>query len=204
MMRIKNKIITLVILLISIPSISLAQTKAGETKFGIDGGYAFADIGAQNTAQSIANATGSTTTYTYDKATWMIRPFISYGFTKDVSGEFGLFYTGDLDANYRTASGLTASESYKAYGFDAAAVYTWPGGFFAKGGLHYSQIDAAGQIRLSNGSGVNVSGYSYGVNGLIGVGYESAGGFRVGYTYYNDIGNLKDADFGMLYIGAKF
>jgi hypothetical protein len=203
-MRIKNKIIALVISLISIPSISLAQTKAGETKFGIDAGYAFADIGAQNTAQSIANATGSTTTYTYDKATWMVRPFVSYGFTKDVSGEFGFFYTGDLDANYRTASGLTASESYKAYGFDAAAVYTWPGGFFAKGGLHYSQIDAAGQIRLSNGSGVNVSGYSYGVNGLVGLGYESAGGFRVGYTYYNDIGNLKEADFGMLYIGTKF
>ena len=36
------------------------------------------------------------------------------------------------------------------------------------------------------------------------IGYESAGGFRVGYTYYNDIGNLKDADFGMLYIGTKF
>jgi hypothetical protein len=203
-MKIKSKIIALVISLISIPNISLAQTKAGETKFGIDAGYAFADVGAQNTAQSIANLTGSTTTYTYDKATWMIRPFVSYGFTKDVSGEFGLFYTGDLDANYRTASGITASESYKAYGLDAAAVYTWPGGFFAKGGLHYSQVDGNRNVRLSDGRSASVSGYAYGVNGLVGIGYESAGGFRVGYTYYNDIGNLKEADFGMLYIGTKF
>ena len=133
-MKIRNKIIALMISLIAFPSLSLAQTKAGETKFGIDAGYAFADIGAQNTAQSIANLTGSTTTYTYDKATWMVRPFVSYGFTKDVSGEFGFFYSGDLDANYRTASGVTASESYKAYGFDADAVYKGPGGLFAKGG----------------------------------------------------------------------
>ena len=203
-MKIRNKIIALVISLISIPNISLAQTKAGETKFGIDAGYAFADVGAQSTAQSIANLTGSTTTYTYDKATWMVRPFVSYGFTKDVSGEFGFFYTGDLDANYRTASGLTASESYKAFGLDAAAVYNWPGGFFAKGGLHYGQVDGNANVRLSNGTTAVASGYSYGVNGLVGIGYESAGGFRVGYTYYNDIGNLKDADFGMLYVGTKF
>ncbi len=203
-MKLRNKIIALVISLISITNISSAQTKVGETKFGIDAGYAFADIGAQNTAQAIANLTGSTTTYTYDEATWMVRPFISYGFTKDVSGEFGFFYTGDLDANYRTASGLTASESYKAYGFDAAGVYTWPGGFFAKAGLHYSQVDGNANVRLSDGRSASASGYSYGVNGLAGIGYESAGGFRVGYTYYNDIGNLKDADFGMLYVGAKF
>ena len=203
-MKIRNKIIALVISLISITNISSAQTKVGETKFGIDAGYAFADIGAQNTAQAIANLTGSTTTYTYDEATWMVRPFISYGFTKDVSGEFGFFYSGDLDANYRTASGLTASESYKAYGFDAAGVYTWPGGFFAKAGLHYSQVDGNANVRLSDGRSASASGYSYGVNGLAGIGYESAGGFRVGYTYYNDIGNLKDADFGMLYVGAKF
>ena len=35
-MKIKNKIIALMISLIAIPNISLAQTKAGETKFGID------------------------------------------------------------------------------------------------------------------------------------------------------------------------
>ena len=203
-MKLRNKIFALVISLISITNISSAQTKVGQTKFGIDAGYAFADIGAQNTAQAIANLTGSTTTYTYDEATWMVRPFISYGFTKDVSGEFGFFYSGDLDANYRTASGLTASESYKAYGFDAAAVYTWPGGFFAKGGLHYGQVDGNASVRLSDGRTATASGYSYGANALAGIGYESAGGFRVGYTYYNDVGNLKDADFGMLYVGAKF
>ena len=141
---------------------------------------------------------------TYDKATWALRPFISYGFTQLVSGEIGFFYTGDLDANYRTASGVTASESYNAFGLDLSAVYTAQGGLFGKAGLTYGQVDGAASVRLSNGNSVTVSGYSYGFGTLVGIGYEAPSGFRVGYTFYNDVGNLKGADFGMLYIGAKF
>jgi len=203
-MKIKNKVIALMISLIAMPAFSLAQTNVGKTKFGIDGGYVFADLDAKNTAQAIANSTGSTTTVTYDEATWSLRPFASYGFTQLVSGEIGFFYTGDLDANYRTASGITASESYNAYGLDLSAVYTALGGFFGKAGLTYGQVNGAASIRLSNGTTVNLSGYSYGFGTLVGIGYEAPSGFRVGYTYYNDVGNLKGADFGMLYIGAKF
>ncbi len=196
--------IALMISLIVMPTLSLAQTKVGQTKFGIDGGYVFADLDAKNTAQSIANSTGSTTTVTYDQATWALRPFISYGFTQVVSGEIGFFYTGDLDASYRTASGITASESYNAFGLDLSAVYTAQGGLFGKAGLTYGQVDGAASVRLSNGNSVTVSGYSYGFGTLVGIGYEAPSGFRVGYTFYNDVGNLKGADFGMLYIGAKF
>ena len=203
-MTIKNKMIALMISLIAMPTLSLAQTKVGQTKFGIDGGYVFADLDAKNTAQSIANSTGSTTTVTYDQATWALRPFISYGFTQVVSGEIGFFYTGDLDASYRTASGITASESYNAFGLDLSAVYTAQGGLFGKAGLTYGQVDGAASVRLSNGNSVTVSGYSYGFGTLVGIGYEAPSGFRVGYTFYNDVGNLKGADFGMLYIGAKF
>lgn len=203
-MTIKNKMIALMISLIVMPTLSLAQTKVGQTKFGIDGGYVFADLDAKNTAQSIANSTGSTTTVTYDQATWALRPFISYGFTQVVSGEIGFFYTGDLDASYRTASGITASESYNAFGLDLSAVYTAQGGLFGKAGLTYGQVDGAASVRLSNGNSVTVSGYSYGFGTLVGIGYEAPSGFRVGYTFYNDVGNLKGADFGMLYIGAKF
>ncbi len=203
-MTIKNKMIALMISLIVMPTLSLAQTKVGQTKFGIDGGYVFADLDAKNTAQSIANSTGSTTTVTYDQATWALRPFISYGFTQVVSGEIGFFYTGDLDASYRTASGVTASESYNAFGLDLSAVYTAQGGLFGKAGLTYGQVDGSASVRLSNGNSVTVSGYSYGFGTLVGIGYEAPSGFRVGYTFYNDVGNLKGADFGMLYIGAKF
>ena len=203
-MKIRNKIIALVISLIAMPAFSLAQTNVGKTKFGIDGGYVFADLDAKNTAQSIANITGSTTTVTYDKATWALRPFISYGFTQLVSGEIGFFYTGDLDASYRTASGVTASESYNAFGLDLSAVYTAQGGLFGKAGLTYGQVNGNNSVRLSNGSSASVSGYSYGYGTLVGIGYEAPSGTRVGYTFYNDVGNLKGADFGMLYIGAKF
>lgn len=200
-MKITLSVVSALLLMTSLVS---AETKPGQTQFGIDGGYAFADIDAKNTAQSIANATGSTTTATYDNATWMIRPFVSYGYTKEISGDLGLFYTGDLDANYRTASGVTASESYKAMGVDLSGVYTFPGGIFVKAGVHYGQLDGSASVRLSSGASASVSGYQYGANVLAGAGYESASGFRVGYTFYNDIGDLAGADFGMLYVGTKF
>ena len=200
-MKITLSIVSALLLMTSLVS---AETKPGQTQFGIDGGYAFADIDAKNTAQSIANATGSTTTATYDNATWMIRPFVSYGYTKEISGDLGLFYTGDLDASYRTASGVTASESYKAMGVDLSGVYTFPGGIFVKAGVHYGQLDGSASVRLSSGASASVSGYQYGANVLAGAGYESASGFRVGYTFYNDIGDLAGADFGMLYVGTKF
>ena len=200
-MKITLSVVSALLLMTSLVS---AETKPGQTQFGIDGGYAFADIDAKNTAQSIANATGSTTTATYDNATWMIRPFVSYGYTKEISGDLGLFYTGDLDANYRTASGVTASESYKAMGVDLSGVYTFPGGIFVKAGVHYGQLDGSAYVRLSSGASASVSGYQYGANVLAGAGYESASGFRVGYTFYNDIGDLAGADFGMLYVGTKF
>ena len=200
-MKITLSIVSALLLMTSLVS---AETKPGQTQFGIDGGYAFADIDAKNTAQSIANATGSTTTATYDNATWMIRPFVSYGYTKEISGDLGLFYTGDLDANYRTASGVTASESYKAMGVDLSGVYTFPGGIFVKAGVHYGQLDGNASVRLSSGASASVSGYQYGANVLAGAGYESASGLRVGYTFYNDIGDLAGAYFGMLYVGTKF
>ena len=200
-MKIALSVVSALLLMTSLVS---AETKPGQTQFGIDGGYAFADIDAKNTAQSIANATGSTTTATYDNATWMIRPFVSYGYTKEISGDLGLFYTGDLDANYRTASGVTASESYKAMGVDLSGVYTFPGGIFVKAGVHYGQLDGSASVRLSSGASASVSGYQYGANVLAGAGYESASGLRVGYTFYNDIGDLAGADFGMIYVGTKF
>jgi hypothetical protein len=203
-MKIKKKIIALMISLIAIPSISFAQTAVGKYRFGIDGGLGMADLQAEKSGQAIANATGSNTTASWDTRTWMVRPFVNYGVTKEVSAELGFFYSGSLNANYRTASGITASESYKVFGLDAAAVYTWPEGYFVKAGLHRSQVDGTATVRLSNGSGVNLSGYSYGVNGLLGIGYESPSGFRVGYTYYKDVGNYKDSDVGMLYVGYKF
>jgi hypothetical protein len=52
-MKIRTKIIALMISLIAMPTFVLAQTNMGQTKFGIDVGYGFADIDAKNTAQSI-------------------------------------------------------------------------------------------------------------------------------------------------------
>jgi hypothetical protein len=99
---------------------------------------------------------------------------------------------------------VTASESYKAMGVDVSGVYTFPGGIFVKAGVHYGQLDGNASVRLSSGASATVSGYNYGANVLAGAGYETASGLRVGYTFYNDIGDLAGADFGLLYVGAKF
>jgi hypothetical protein len=133
----------------------------------------------------------------------MLRPYVSYGFTNEVSGEFGFFFSNSLNADYRTASGITASESYKVFGFDLAGVYTFPTGVFVKAGAHRSQIDGDITARLSNGVSATLSGSSYGVNGLFGIGFEKDN-YRIGYTYYKDIGNVSSADVGFLYVGVKF
>jgi hypothetical protein len=87
---------------------------------------------------------------------------------------------------------------------DVSGVYTFPGGIFVKAGVHYGQLDGNASVRLSSGASATVSGYNYGANVLAGAGYETASGLRVGYTFYNDIGDLAGADFGLLYVGAKF
>ena len=53
--------------------------KEGEMVFGIDAGFGFADIGAEETAQAIANLSGSTTTVTYDRGAFAGRIYLEYG-----------------------------------------------------------------------------------------------------------------------------
>ena len=42
-----------------------------EVKLGVEGGLTFADMRADETAQIIANLSGSTVNYEYDEATWI-------------------------------------------------------------------------------------------------------------------------------------
>jgi hypothetical protein len=52
-----------------------ATVNAQSSYFGIEGGAAFADIKADETAQYLANASGRTTSYTYDKGTGVARMY---------------------------------------------------------------------------------------------------------------------------------
>ena len=54
--------------LLSFTKILIANENDSKSYFGVDGGYAFVDLKAEETAQTLANLSGSTVTYQEDQA----------------------------------------------------------------------------------------------------------------------------------------
>ena len=186
--------------LISILLIFTSSANAADIKMGIEGGIGYADMRAEETAQTLANLSGSTVTYTYDEGTWMGRIFADYSFSPEFSTEVGYFITGSLDATY-TISGSSATESYDAMGLDFAGVIKNDSIYF-KAGLHTSELNGAASL--------TIGGTKYSVSETIsGTGYLAGGGIeiddtRYGLTYYSDLGGDADSDLVFLYAGVKF
>ena len=171
-----------------------------EVKMGVEGGLTYADMRAEETAQSLANASGSTVTYEYDEATWQGRIFADMEVTPEVHVELGYFLTGSLDATY-TISGASATEGYNAMGIDLAAVI-YRDDIFFKAGMHSSELE--GNAKLT------IGGTTYNVSETIsGSGYLVGGGMQVddtrfGLTYYADVGGDTDSDMVNIYYGLMF
>ena len=171
-----------------------------EVKMGLEGGLTYADMRAEETAQLLANASGSTVTYEYDEATWQGRIFADMEVTPEVHVELGYFLTGSLDATY-TISGASATESYDAMGIDLAAVI-YRDDIFFKAGMHSSELE--GNAKLT------IGGTTYNVSETIsGSGYLVGGGMQVddsrfGLTYYADVGGDTDSDMVNIYYGLLF
>ena len=169
-------------------------------RFGAEGGLTWADMRAEETAQTLANLSGSTVTYTYDEATWMGRVFADYELNTEMSLEVGFFFTGSLDAKY-TISGSSATESYNGQGVDVAAVFKQDEMYF-KVGMHSSELE--GEASLT------IGGTTYSVSETIsGSGYLVGGGIeidenRAGVTYYSDVGGDPDSDMVFVYYGVMF
>ncbi len=180
----------------------LSPSILAKSGFGIEGGWGFIDIGAADTAQNIANISGSTVSYTSDTGTWVGRFFGDFQISDNFYGEIGYFISGDITAKY-TLSGATASESYSANGIDFAGVFKSEAGLFVKGGLHSSTVDGQANITIS-GTTYAANAAASGTGGLFGFGMEGADGERYGYTFYSSVGGLDDADVGFLYYGFKF
>ena len=171
-----------------------------DVRMGVEGGLVYADMRAEETAQILANASGSTVTYTYEEATWSGRIFADYEFTPQVHGEIGYFLTGSLDATYKI-SGSSATEGYDAMGIDMAAVIYQDDVFF-KAGMHSSELN--GNAKLT------IGGTTYSITvSISGSGFLVGGGLqmddsRLGLTYYSDMGGDADSDMTMLYYGILF
>jgi hypothetical protein len=177
--------------------------KEGEIGFGIDAGYGFVDIGAEETGQTIANISGSTVLASYDRGAIVGRIYFDYGVSDEILFEAGYFQSGDIEAKY-TLSGASATESYSVNGFDIAAVYTPDNsGYFFKGGFHSSEISGNASITIS-GTTYAAKATASGGGFLIGGGFDYGDSSRVGYTYYANIGGDKEADVGLFYYGWRF
>ena len=191
-----NKLIKLV----SVFAFILCSYANAEVKMGVEGGLGYADMRAEETAQTLANLSGSTVTYTYDEATWMGRIFADYAFSPEISTEIGYFITGSLDATY-TISGASATESYDAMGIDAAVVVHQNEAYF-KAGMHSSELNGAASLTI-DGTTYNVSETISGTGYLVGAGLE-VDDTRYGLTYYADMGGDGDSGVLFLYVGATF
>lgn len=167
---------------------------------GIEGGLAYGDIGAEETAQRIANIAGSSVLVEYDRATWYGRFFYEYELSNESFIDLGYFMTGSLDAKY-TLSGSSATEGYTFNGLEASYGIKSDGLFF-KGGIHQSQVDGVASITIGSTT-YAAKASAEGTGFLIGGGIED-GKTRYGATYYSSVGGVDEADLWVIYYGFKF
>ena len=181
-----------------------SAVKAEDISLGVDIGFGFLDIGADETAQTIANISGSTVTATYDTGAVFGRIYGEYKIADATYLDIGVFTTGDVTAKY-TLSGATASESYSANGVDVSAVIKENDteGLFVKGGIHSSTIDGNANVTIS-GTTYAAQATASGTGFLVGGGYDYADGTRAGITYYSNLGGDSAADLWLIYYGFLF
>lgn len=178
------------------------KAEPGEFHIGIEGGLTYADMKAQETAQQLANLSGSTVTYTYDEATWAGRIFGDYGIAENMDIELGWMVTGSLDATY-TIGANSATESYTMSVFDVSLKLS-PGGapFYVKGGVHQSTLNGAATITIG-GTEYNIADSITGTGWLAGGGVE-VDNTRYGITYIANVGGDSDSATAFAYYGFRF
>jgi len=196
-----KSVIKSVLAFFAVLALSTNQLKAepGAVHFGVDGGLTYADMKAQETAQQIANISGSAVTYTYDEATWAGRIYGDYGLSEDMNIEIGWMVTGSLDATY-TLSGASATESYTMSVFDASLKFGAP--FFGKVGIHQSTLNGAATITIG-GTEYDIADSITGTGWLVGGGME-VDNTRYGVTYIANVGGDSDSSTAFGYYGIRF
>ena len=204
-----NKIFILIIMVFMFSNVSNAAD-SNKNYFGIDVGYAFVDLKADKTAQKLANLSGSTVTYAEDAASAYARIYYGHAINDKLDIQAGYFNTASINATY-TIGSFSASESYEASGFDASFKYrpSIENGFYGKLGAHYSELTGLASITIGSTTYDIASAKASGVGIMYGIGYdfgknEDGSGYKVGYDFYNGIGGLTGADFGLLYVGYNF
>lgn len=192
------------------PSSAYSQSQDDPMYFVLSGGLSFADVSdtANTNGQALANALGQTVTVEYDRASWAGRLAGGYEISDAVNLEVGYFMTGDIDITY-SIPGASITESYYGTGWDLAVKYDLTdSGAFLKAGMHNSDLNATATVTLNGSTVASVAASASGTGPLIGAGFEqeAANGEVTywGYDLYMDVGNVDDANFGLLYYGWRF
>jgi hypothetical protein len=197
-MNILKKLSLSLILLFSISG-SLNAAEEGQTRFGIELGWAPVDLEAEKTAQQLANLSGSTVGVVYDTGSFVGRIFGDYGVSSNLSLEFGFFQSSSADATYTIGSD-SATEAYDANGLDFSVVFSDTDGWFGKFGMHSSTVTGVGTIVIG-GTSYSVTASQDGTGPLLGFGYE-ADDYRYSMTHYVDVGDTTD--YTMFSVGWLF
>lgn len=178
--------------LIFISFFGLINAQAENVRFGAELGWSPIDLEAEKTAQSIADASGSTVNVEYTTGVLVGRLFADYGLGDNLYGEIGYFQTSGAEATYKIGAD-SATESYDAHGFDISAKLLTDEGFFGKLGMHSTTIDGALTLVIG-GTSYTATGEAQGNGLLFGAGFESDGTIY-SITRYNDVGGITDFTF---------
>lgn len=183
---------------------------------GVELGYVYAETGAAETAQYLANLAGQTVSYTYEDSAAIGRIFLGYDIDKSTALEVGYFATGDTENTYTTAgAGGTGSavEDFSVSGVDLSVILR-PSGepLFLRLGAHYSEIESTAALSFGGvGYSLTASGWAtaWGTGLLGGIGYDYAMEdsdmkIRGSYTYYNKLGGVSGADMHAVSVGLLF
>ena len=191
-----KKIVKIVFLLSFLTSLANAE---GKVRIGAELGWSPVDLEAEDTAQKIANASGSTVVTEYSTGVLVGRLFADYGLSDNLYGEIGYFQTSGAEATYKIGSD-SAKESYDAHGLDISAKFVSDAGFFGKFGMHSTTIDGAANVTIG-GTSYDATAEAQGTGLLFGAGFESDGTLY-SITRYNDVGGITD--FTFLSVGFVF
>ena len=193
-------------LLVTINSLLLASgmATAQDLRFGIEGGWAAADLGAKNTATSLATVTSRTVTYTEEAASLAGRIFVEVPVQENISAEIGYFATSSLDATYKfSGTTVTAKEGATANGIDFGAKLNVNDTMFFRAGLHRSNLNQSVTVSIS-GTSYSASLSQSGTGSYFGGGFNLDDNLSFGVTQYLDLGGLSGADATFLFVGYRF
>ena len=177
---------------------------------GFSSGFVPADPStvASNNAQTLANITGSTTSYTYRKAVGIGRAYLGLKVHRHLDLEVGYFGTSKSKINYSNTNGaIDQNLSFK--GADLSfIVRPFEKGLFLRAGAHMSQINSEFDNRMVGVT--SLSSYQSGTGYLFGLGYRGEItedlDWQAEYTRMASIAGINGQDFSAFSLGlnAKF